>query len=161
MWHSLPRLQSASLRGGPSTDCLLEFDSSEALPPTQAAKPQCSPTHRDKIDASGVAHDGRRLRRQRNRQTAIDAYTDLATTGVIQRTRETLTTASGISGRSISRYFHGGDALISAVASHITARFGPTLAEDYNEGDAHGVHEDRNSVFPVRTQHMHFHLGVL
>jgi len=87
------------------------------------------------MDAAAAAQDGRRARRNQNRQSVINAYIDLMGSGVLEPTRTELTAACGISGRSIYRYFPDDGALISAVADHIIGRFGPALAEDYNEGD--------------------------
>jgi AcrR family transcriptional regulator len=80
--------------------------------------------------------DGRRLRRNRNRQSVIDAYVGLMSCGVLEPTRSELTAACGLSGRSIYRYFPDNGALISSVADHIIARFSPTLAENHNESDS-------------------------
>jgi AcrR family transcriptional regulator len=87
------------------------------------------------METVAVDQDGRRLRRDRNRQSVIDAYIGLLGSGVHEPTRDQLAAASRISGRSIYRYFPDDGALISAVADHLIDRFGPTLARDYNEGD--------------------------
>ena len=68
------------------------------------------------MESGAVDNDGRRMRRNRNRQQVIDTYIDLMDNGVLEPTRDELTAASGISGRSIYRYFPDDGALISAVA---------------------------------------------
>jgi AcrR family transcriptional regulator len=87
------------------------------------------------MNVASADQDGRRLRRNRNRQSVIDAYIGLMGSGVLEPTRSELTAACSLSGRSIYRYFPDNGALISAVADHIIARFGPTFAEDYDESD--------------------------
>jgi TetR/AcrR family transcriptional regulator of autoinduction and epiphytic fitness len=88
------------------------------------------------MDSSAADQDGRRIRRDRNRRSVIDAYIDLMSSGVLEPSRAELTANSGLSERSIYRYFPDDGALISAVADHIIARFGPTISQDYNTGDA-------------------------
>jgi AcrR family transcriptional regulator len=87
------------------------------------------------------------MRRNRNRQQVIDTYIDLMDNGVLEPTRAELTAASGISGRSIYRYFPDDGVLISAVASHIILQFGAGLTEDVNEG---GTLSDRILAFVAR-----------
>ncbi|MFT4774930.1 MAG: AcrR family transcriptional regulator [Candidatus Azotimanducaceae bacterium] len=99
------------------------------------------------MESGAVDNDGRRMRRNRNRQQVIDTYIDLMDNGVLEPTRDELTAASGISGRSIYRYFPDDGALISAVADHIIQRFGPGLADDDNES---GTLSDRILAFVAR-----------
>lgn len=61
---------------------------------------------------------------------------DLMASGVLEPTRDELTTACGLSRRSIYRYFPNDGALISAVADHIIDRFGPSLAQEHNGTDS-------------------------
>jgi AcrR family transcriptional regulator len=86
-------------------------------------------------DIDAVDTDGRRMRKNRNRQQVIDTYIALMGNDVFAPTRAELTAASGISGRSIYRYFPDDGALISAVADHIIHQFRPGLADDYNGND--------------------------
>jgi AcrR family transcriptional regulator len=87
------------------------------------------------MDSSATHQDGRRIRRDKNRQSVIDSYIDLMSSGVVEPSRAELTAHSGLSERSIYRYFSDNGALISAVADHIIARFGLILSQDYHKGD--------------------------
>ena len=78
--------------------------------------------------------DGRRARRQRNRDEVVDAAIALLDDGVFDPTVDQLTDRSGLSARSIFRYFDGLDDLRRAVIRRHLERVRPML-DLHNAGD--------------------------
>jgi TetR/AcrR family transcriptional regulator of autoinduction and epiphytic fitness len=79
--------------------------------------------------------DGRTQRRDRNRQEVVDAALALVDEGVMDPSIEQLTQRSGLSARSIFRYFDGLDDLRRAVIRHHFERVQPFLeAADAGDG---------------------------
>lgn len=68
-------------------------------------------------DMTGTV-DGRTLRRERNRQEVVDAALALVDEGVVDPSVEQLTARSGLSARSVFRYFDGLDDLRREVIRH-------------------------------------------
>lgn len=79
--------------------------------------------------------DGRTLRRDRNRAEVVEAALALVDEGVMDPSIEQLTERSGLSARSIFRYFEGLDDLRRAVIRHHFERVQPILdADDASDG---------------------------
>jgi AcrR family transcriptional regulator len=78
--------------------------------------------------------DGRTARRDRNRDEVVEAALDLVDEGVMDPSIQDLTERSGLSARSIFRYFEGLDDLRRAVIRAHFERLRPVL-EDVNTGD--------------------------
>lgn len=78
--------------------------------------------------------DGRTARRERNRSDVIEAALELVDEGVIDPSVEQLTERSGLSARSIFRYFEGLDDLRRAVIRAHFERVQPVL-ESAGSGD--------------------------
>lgn len=75
-----------------------------------------------------VRMDGRTARRDRNRNDVVEAALDLVDEGVMDPSIEQLTERSGLSARSIFRYFEGLDDLRRAVIRSHFERLQPMLA---------------------------------
>src|ERR1700689_2883238 len=66
------------------------------------------------------AGDGRRLRRDRNREAVVDALLDLYSEGNLRPSTAEIAERAGISPRSLFRYFEGAAALAGeAVTGHL------------------------------------------
>ncbi|MDE3206779.1 MAG: TetR/AcrR family transcriptional regulator [Acidobacteriota bacterium] len=80
--------------------------------------------------------DGRTARRDRNRNEVVEAALALVEEGVVDPSVDQLTARSGLSARSIFRYFEGLDDLRRAVIRSHFERLRPLLeAPDAGEGD--------------------------
>jgi AcrR family transcriptional regulator len=66
-------------------------------------------------DGTDTASDGRAARRDRNRLAAIDAAIELFSEDNLQPSMEEIALRSGISGKSVRRYFEDSKALLSAA----------------------------------------------
>lgn len=86
-----------------------------------------------------LAVDGRSARRERNRLAVVEAALELMDSGVLDPPVEEITEMSGVSQRSIFRYFDGLDDLRRAVIQHHFARIKPMIEDSGGEGPA----EDR------------------
>jgi AcrR family transcriptional regulator len=93
-----------------------------------------------RTDNEGGSVDGRSARRGRNRDAVIDAAIALVEQGVEDPTVEQLTASSGLSARSIFRYFDGLDDLRRAVIRRYFEKARSVL-EISNAGD--GSLDDR------------------
>lgn len=69
-----------------------------------------------------VPEDGRRARRHRSRDLAVDALLDLLADGVVQPTAQQVAERSGVSLRSIFRIFDDVESLHAAAATRQLAR---------------------------------------
>jgi len=79
--------------------------------------------------------DGRSARRERNRQAVVEAVLELMDEGSLDPSVEEITTRSGVSQRSIFRYFDGLDDLRRAVIHQHFSRVEPMLAvSSVNDG---------------------------
>lgn len=67
---------------------------------------------------SAVPLDGRRARRDRNRHLVVDAYLDLVREGVWQPSVAEVAERSGVSHRSVFRYFADRDELVRTAIEH-------------------------------------------
>jgi AcrR family transcriptional regulator len=76
------------------------------------------------------ATDGRQLRRQRNRDAVVEALLDLYRDGELQPSTEAIATRSGLSPRSLFRYFDDVNDLISAAVARQRDRALPLLSID-------------------------------
>jgi len=83
--------------------------------------------------------DGRQLRRQRNREAVVDALLDLYTDGNLRPSTEEIAARSGLSPRSLFRYFDDVDDLTRTAISRIEARAIPLVPIDVGPDRALGV----------------------
>lgn len=78
------------------------------------------------IESTGVGRpgkqDGRQLRRQRNREAVVDALLDLYSDGNLRPSTEEIAARSGLSPRSLFRYFEDVDDLTRTAISRIEGR---------------------------------------
>ncbi len=72
--------------------------------------------------ATPVKTDGRQLRRQRNREAVVDALLDLYRDGNLRPSTEEIATRSGLSPRSLFRYFDDVDDLTRTAILRIERR---------------------------------------
>jgi AcrR family transcriptional regulator len=78
---------------------------------------------------SGDAHpDGRRARRDRNREAVVDAYLDLVNEGHLEPSVAEVAERSGVSHRSVFRYFSDRESLVQAGIQCQIRRVEPLLA---------------------------------
>lgn len=75
--------------------------------------------------APEVNADGRTARRDRNREAVLDAVLDLFADGAIAPVPAEVAERSGVSLRSVYRYFDDMDALVRAAIARNLARMGP------------------------------------
>lgn len=76
------------------------------------------------------ASDGRRLRRERNREAVVDALLDLYRDGNLRPSAAEVAERAGLSPRSLFRYFEDLDDLLRAAVSRQQRRARPLLAID-------------------------------
>jgi AcrR family transcriptional regulator len=76
----------------------------------------------DQVLDEAVTGDGRVARRERNRSAALDAVVELFEAGNTEPAIEDVSALSGVSSRSIYRYFHHRDELVRAAMWHLRAR---------------------------------------
>jgi AcrR family transcriptional regulator len=69
-------------------------------------------------DAAGEVTDGRLLRRERNREAVVEALLDLYREGNLRPSTEEIATRSGLSPRSLFRYFDDVDDLTRTAVRH-------------------------------------------
>jgi AcrR family transcriptional regulator len=83
-------------------------------------------------DAPGTngATDGRQLRRQRNRQAVVEALLDLYRDGNLRPSTEEIAARSGLSPRSLFRYFEDVDGLTRSAIMAQEARAMPLVTID-------------------------------
>ena len=77
-----------------------------------------------------VVTDGRTIRRERNRARVVESMLELVDEGVLEPSVERVVERSGVSPRSIFRYFDGLDDLRRAVIRRNFERVEPLLAVD-------------------------------
>lgn len=77
-----------------------------------------------------VAPDGRTARRDRNRDAVLDAVLDLFADGTVAPAPADVAARSGVSLRSVYRYFEDMDALVRAAIARNLARMGHLLEID-------------------------------
>ena len=78
--------------------------------------------------------DGRRLRREQNREAVLDALGDLFREGSYQPTADEIARRAGISARSLFRYFDDADDLSRAAIERELRVAGPLLELDVDPG---------------------------
>lgn len=78
--------------------------------------------------SKGVATDGRTARRDRNREAVLDAVLDLFREDAMTPSPADVAERSGVSRRSVQRYFDDMDALVRAAMVHHLERVAPLLA---------------------------------
>jgi AcrR family transcriptional regulator len=81
----------------------------------------------DQVPDKLVNGDGRVARRERHRSAALDAVVELFEAGNTEPAVEDVSKLSGVSSRSIYRYFHHRDELVRAAMWHLTARVEPQM----------------------------------
>lgn len=74
--------------------------------------------------------DGRQLRRARNREAVVEALIDLYRDGKLRPSAEEIATRSGLSPRSVFRYFDDVNDLIRAAIARLQARVIPLISID-------------------------------
>lgn len=89
----------------------------------------------DQAEASDTAipsatTDGRQLRRERNREAVVEALLDLYSDGVLQPSSEEIAERSGLSPRSLFRYFDDVEDLIRAAIGRQQERAIPLIPID-------------------------------
>lgn len=80
---------------------------------------------------SDVASDGRTARRDRNREAVLDAVLDLFADGSMAPVPAEVAERSGVSLRSVYRYFDDLEALARAAIARQMERFGPVAEIDH------------------------------
>ena len=81
-------------------------------------------------DAPPASTDGRQLRRERNREAVVEALLDLYSDGDLRPSTEEIAARSGLSPRSLFRYFDDVDDLIRAAIARQEARAIPLVPID-------------------------------
>lgn len=94
------------------------------LPATVATSP---PVASSVSGSLGGEHDGRRLRRERNRQRVVKALLDLYQEGNLRPSTGEVAERAGLSPRSLFRYFDDVDDLIRAAVEGELERAAPLL----------------------------------
>lgn len=77
-----------------------------------------------------AATDGRQLRRARNREAVVEALLDLYRGGNLKPSAEEIAAHSGLSPRSLFRYFNDVDDLIRTAIAHQEAKLVPLVPVD-------------------------------
>ena len=93
------------------------------------------------VDAGEV--DGRRLRREQNRDAVLDALVALFHEGVYQPSTNDIAERAGISPRSVFRYFEDVDDLNRAAIESLLSKARPLLDIGVEPGDATRTKIDR------------------
>jgi len=81
-------------------------------------------------EAATAATDGRQLRRRRNREAVVEALLDLYRDGELRPSTEAIAARSGLSPRSLFRYFDDVDDLIDAAVARQRDRALPLVSID-------------------------------
>jgi AcrR family transcriptional regulator len=91
--------------------------------------------------ANGVqdVEDGRRIRRDRNRDAVVDAMISLYDEGNLAPSADDISDRAGLSARSLFRYFEDIDDLCRAAITHQLQRVRPTLNVSAEPDDALSV----------------------
>lgn len=99
-------------------------------PPT--TRSPATPTRDEASAAESASVDGRTARRDRNRDAVLDAVIELFTEGQVELVAADVAERSGVSLRSVYRYFDDLEALARAAIARQTERFAPlaALADD-------------------------------
>ncbi len=103
-------------------------------PPDAIGSPQGSGSRTAEGGRSGARPDGRQLRRTRNREAVVDALLDLYADGNLRPGTEEIAERSGLSPRSLFRYFDDVDDLTRTAISRIEARAIPLVPIDAEPG---------------------------
>jgi AcrR family transcriptional regulator len=102
------------------------------MAPTANAEPNASNPPADRPDHgpddTSPTTDGRQLRRARNRQAVVEALLDLYRDGNLRPSSEEIAARSGLSPRSLFRYFDDVDDLIRSAITSQEARALPLVA---------------------------------
>lgn len=77
-----------------------------------------------------VHSDGRVARREKNREAVLDAVVELFADGGVNPAVEEVSARSGVSTRSVYRYFHHRDDLLLAAMRHLDQRIRETIRLD-------------------------------
>jgi AcrR family transcriptional regulator len=108
------------------------------------------------VDGAADQVDGRRARRERNRIAVLDAVLEMFSEEMLVPTIEQAAERSGLSLRSVYRYFPDPDALLSAAVQRQLEIVRP-LARLHAIGQ--GPFDDRLSVFTTMRVELHEHVG--
>ena len=82
------------------------------------------------MTATEVPTDGRRLRRDRNREAVVSALLELYRAGTIAPSTDEIAERAGISARSLFRYFDDGDDLVRTAIERQQEHLAPLFALD-------------------------------
>jgi TetR/AcrR family transcriptional regulator of autoinduction and epiphytic fitness len=91
-------------------------------------------------DGTGDRQDGRTARRDRNRTAVLDVVLDMFREGVAEPDPDAVAVRSGLSRRSVQRYFEDSDALVRAAMARHMETVMPLFAV---EGTGEGALADR------------------
>jgi AcrR family transcriptional regulator len=98
------------------------------MAPTTSADPGAHrPVLVSAVDQPSTTTDGRQLRRARNREAVVEALLDLYRDGNLRPSSEEIAARSGLSPRSLFRYFDDVDDLIRAAIGSQEARARPLV----------------------------------
>jgi AcrR family transcriptional regulator len=97
---------------------------------TESSPPSTPAGGAPSLPAPPVVTDGRQLRRERNREAVVEALLDLYSEGNLQPSAEEIATRSGLSPRSLFRYFDDVDDLVRAAIDRQKERAIPLLPID-------------------------------
>lgn len=89
----------------------------------------------ERPDTPGVVADGRRLRRDRNREAVVDALLELFDEGNLNPSAEEIAARCGVSARSVFRYFDDIDMLGRVAFQRQQERVMPLLALTVTHSD--------------------------
>jgi AcrR family transcriptional regulator len=92
--------------------------------------PTTQPSLDTPTDPTGQAADGRTARRQRNRELVLDAALELFGEGMLEPGAAEVAERSGVSLRSVYRYFDDTDALIRAAVARSIEKVRPLFELD-------------------------------
>ena len=121
---------------------------------TDVADPRCAETGRIRRYGQDVTAsmpdpaptvDGRRARRHRSRDLAVDALLDLLGEGVLRPTAQQVAERSGVSLRSIFRIFDDVETLNAAAAARQLSRVRHLFVDVHADGHAAGAGRRRSS----------------
>jgi TetR/AcrR family transcriptional regulator of autoinduction and epiphytic fitness len=82
------------------------------------------------MTATETPTDGRRLRRDRNRESVVSALLELYREGDVAPSTEAIAARAGISARSLFRYFDDSDALVRTAIARQQEHLAPLYALD-------------------------------
>jgi AcrR family transcriptional regulator len=112
--------------------------------PTEARPPSVTndgtpPPPAETEESPPLSGDGRQLRRQRNREAVVEALLDLYADGSLRPSADEIASRSGLSPRSLFRYFDDVDDLIRSAVTRQQARVIPLVPIEATPEDSLSV----------------------